>query len=108
MRGEAFIAMADRHVLDNQTSMVAGCLAQSLAGADDFCFVSAYLRYPRLCSPGGPSGDRGRFLLGDPGSVEEMDPGEKEPKAFEFTEGVGGGDQPNLDIKSWPARIGTR
>ena len=34
--------MADRHILDNRTSMMAGYLAQSLAGADDFCFVSAY------------------------------------------------------------------
>ena len=31
---------------------------------------------------------RTRFLFGDPGSVEEVDPGEKEPKAFELTEGA--------------------
>ena len=81
--------MAERHILDNRTSTVAGYLGQTLAGADDFCFVSAYFTihgYALLAEQLETVG-RTRFLFGDPGSVEEVDPGEKEPKAFVLTEG---------------------
>ena len=83
--------MAERHILDNQTgtSKVAGYLAQALAGADDFCFVSAYFTihgYDLLAEQLESVG-RTRFLFGDPGSVEDVDPGENDPKAFELSEG---------------------
>lgn len=64
-------------------------LRQALASGGDFSLVSAYftihgyaLLADRLETVG-----RTRFLFGDPGSVEEVDPGQKEPKAFELTEG---------------------
>ncbi|MYG46711.1 MAG: ATP-dependent helicase, partial [Synechococcus sp. SB0675_bin_6] len=81
--------MADGHILDNRISTVACYLAQALAGADDFCLVSAYFTihgYALLAEQLDTVG-RTRFLFGDPGSVEEVDPGQKEPKAFALTEG---------------------
>ena len=80
--------MTDRHILDNQARTVASYLRQALASADDFRFVSAYFTihgYALLADQLKTVG-RTRFLFGDPGSVEEVDPGEKEPKAFELTE----------------------
>ncbi len=81
--------MAKRHILDNQRSTVAACLRQALAGADDLRIVSAYFTihgYALLAQELETVG-RVRFLFGDPVSVEEVDPGEKEPKAFTLTEG---------------------
>jgi len=79
----------DRHILDNRTGTVAAYLRQALADGEDFSVVSAYftihgygLLADRLESVG-----RTRFLFGDPGSVEDLDPGQKEPKAFALTEG---------------------
>lgn len=101
--------MADRHILDNRTSMAAGYLAQSLAGADDFCFVSAYLRHPRHALLADQLETVADSCWMTPARWRRWIRGKKEPKAFEFTEGgLGGGDQPNLDIKNWPARIGRR
>ena len=80
--------MSDRHTLDNQARTVASYLRQALAGADDFRFVSAYFTihgYALLADQLETVG-RTRFLFGDPGWVEEVDPGEKEPKAFALTE----------------------
>ena len=80
--------MAKCHILDNQRSTVAAYLGQALAGADDLSIVSAYFTihgYALLADQLDTVG-RTRFLFGDPGSVEEVDPGEKEPKAFELTE----------------------
>ena len=81
-------AMINCHILDNQLQTVEGYLRQALAGANGFHFVSAYftiygyaLLEDRLETVG-----RIRFLFGEPGSVEDLDPGEKEPKAFELTE----------------------
>ena len=81
--------MTKRHLLDNQRSTVAACLRQALAGADDLSIVSAYFTihgYALLADQLDTVG-RVRFLFGDPVSVEEVDPGEKEPKAFTLTEG---------------------
>ena len=81
--------MADRRILDNHTSTVVGYLAQALAGADDFCFVSAYFTIHGygLLADQLESVGRTRFLFGDPGSVGDVDPGAKQPKAFALTEG---------------------
>ena len=80
--------MINRHILDNQARTVASYLRQALGGADDFRFVSAYFTihgYALLADQLETVG-RTRFLFGDPVSVEEVDPGEKEPKAFTLTE----------------------
>ena len=77
-----------RHVIDNDGATVAERLRRSLQGADAFDFVSAYFsiygydlladELDRLSSV--------RFLYGDPTSVDELDPGAKEPKSFTPTE----------------------
>ena len=80
--------MTDRHILDNQARTVASYLRQALDGARNFRFVSAYFTihgYALLADQLETVG-RTRFLFGDPVSVEEVDPGEKEPKAFALTE----------------------
>ena len=82
--------MTDRHILDNQTQTrtVASYLRRALVGADDFCFVSAYFTihgYALLADQLETVG-RTRFLFGTPSSVEDPDPGEKKPKAFELAE----------------------
>ncbi|KKZ14273.1 MAG: hypothetical protein TH68_05395, partial [Candidatus Synechococcus spongiarum 142] len=64
-------------------------LRRALAGADDFRFVSAYFTihgYALLADQLETVG-RTRFLFGEPSSVEDPDPGEKESKAFALTEG---------------------
>lgn len=68
---------------------MASHLKQALANADDFRVVSAYFTihgYALLADQLETVG-RTRFLFGDPGSVDEVDPGRKEPKAFALTEG---------------------
>ena len=80
--------MPSRRIIDNQTSTVAEYLKRALTNADDFSFVSAYFTiygYDLLADQLGQVGDT-RFLFGDPASVEELDPGEGEPKSFELTE----------------------
>ena len=80
---------ATRHILDNRTRTVAGYLKQALARADDFRFVSAYFTihgYALLADQLERVG-RTRFLFGTPSSVEDLDPGEQEPKAFALSEG---------------------
>lgn len=61
---------------------MAGYLAQTLAGADDFCFVSAYFTIHgyALLAEQLETVARTGFLFGGPGSVEEVDPGEKGPQ----------------------------
>ncbi|MYI87153.1 MAG: ATP-dependent helicase [Synechococcus sp. SB0672_bin_10] len=78
-----------RHVLDNRTGTVVAYLREALASGEDFSVVSAYFTihgYGLLADHLEGVG-RTRFLFGDPGSVEDLDPGQKEPKAFELTEG---------------------
>ena len=80
--------IANRHILDNQTATVESYLRQALADADDFRFVSAYFTihgYGLLADQLETVG-RTRFLFGNPASVKEVDPGEKEPKIFRLTE----------------------
>lgn len=80
--------MTEHHILDNQSSTVAAYLRQAMARADDLSIVSAYFTihgYALLAEQLETVG-RTRFLFGDPVSVEEVDLGEKEPKAFALTE----------------------
>ncbi|MCY4236273.1 MAG: helicase-related protein [Cyanobacteria bacterium MAG CAR2_bin_4] len=80
--------MTDRHILDNQTGSVAAYLRRALAGGEDFSVVSAYFTIQGygLLADQLEGVSRTRFLFGDPGSVEDLDPGQKEPKAFALTE----------------------
>ena len=77
-----------RQILDNQRATVADHLQRHLGGADAFDFVSAYFSiygYALLMDEL-DSLRKVRFLFGDPTSVEDLDPGAKEPKSFAVTE----------------------
>ena len=76
------------HILDNQTATVADYLRRSLRDADAFDCVSAYFTiygYELLAEPLERVGAV-RFLFGEPGSVEQLDPKPQDPKSFELTE----------------------
>ena len=80
--------MAYRHILDNRTRTVADYLRSNLPGGDVFRLVSAYFSiygYEQL-EDALNSVDKVRFLYGDPTSVDDIDPGEAEPKSFDVTE----------------------
>jgi len=80
--------MAYQHILDNRTHTVADYLRSNLQGGDVFRLVSAYFSiygYEQL-EDALNSVAKVRFLYGDPTSVDEVDPGEAEPKSFEVTE----------------------
>ena len=80
--------MTNRHIIDNRTNTVAKYLEKALTNADAFSFVSAYFTvhgYALLAEQLDRVGNT-RFLFGDPTSVEDLDPGEVEPKYFELTE----------------------
>ena len=76
------------HILDNQAATVVDHLRRNLRGADAFDIASAYFTiygYELLAEELDRVG-RVRFLFGDPNSVEDLDPGDEEPKSFELTE----------------------
>ena len=76
------------HILDNQAATVGDYLRRNLRGADAFDLASAYFTiygYELLAEELDQVGSV-RFLFGDPTSVEDLDPGEDEPKSFEVTE----------------------
>ena len=78
----------DNRILDNHEHRVAEHLREHLRGADTFRLVSAYFSiygYELLAQALDQVGEV-RFLFGDPGSVEEVDPGGKDPKVFSLTE----------------------
>lgn len=80
--------MAHRHILDNRTNTVAGYLRKHLRGSDAFRLVSAYFSiygYEQLEEVLKTVAEV-RFLYGDPTSVEDVDPGNAEPKSFDVTE----------------------
>ena len=82
------IIMAYRHILDNRTHKVVDYLRSNLQGGDVFRLVSAYFSiygYEQL-EDALNSVDEVRFLYGDPTSVDDVDPGEAEPKSFDVTE----------------------
>ena len=75
-------------IIDNQAATVADYLRPRLRGAETFDFVSAYFSiygYALLADELESAGAV-RFLFGDPGSVEQLDPGTQEPKFFEAAE----------------------
>ena len=77
-----------RHILDNQSGTVADFLGWNLEGARAFDLVSAYFSiygYELLADRLGGVG-RVRFLFGEPASVDDPDPGGKEPKSFQLLE----------------------
>ena len=79
---------ANGQILDNQRRTVVEFLQERLQEAETFRLVSAYFSiygYELLARELASVGDV-RFLYGDPGSVGEVDPGEKEPKSYELTE----------------------
>ena len=76
------------HIIDNQQATVAERLRRHLGDAHAFDFVSAYFSiygYELLMNEL-DSIDEVRFLFGDPTSVEDLDPGAKDPKSFAVTE----------------------
>ena len=81
--------MATRdHVLDNRDRKVVDYLRAHLADAERLRIVSAYFSiygYDLLADMLDQVGET-RFLFGDPSSVDDLDPGEKEAKAFGLTE----------------------
>ena len=80
--------MAHRHILDNQTNTVVDYLRKHLQGSDAFRLVSAYFSiygYEQLEEVLNTVAEV-RFLYGDPTSVEDVDPGNAEPKSFDVTE----------------------
>lgn len=75
------------HILDNRHRSVADFLREHLSDADVYRLVSAYFTiygYEALESELRDVKDV-RFLFGDPASVGELDPGEKEPKSYDLT-----------------------
>ena len=79
---------ANEQILDNQQRTVVDFLQERLPQAETFRLVSAYFSiygYELLAQELESVGEV-RFLYGDPGSVGEVDPGEKEPKSYDLTE----------------------
>ena len=76
------------HILDNREHTVADYLRECLHTADALRVVSAYFSIYgyHLLADALDTVDEVRLLFGDPTSVEDLDPGEKEPKSFELTE----------------------
>ena len=73
------------HVLDNRDLKVVDYLRAHLVDAEQFSIVSAYFSiygYDLLADMLARVGDT-RFLFGDPSSVDDLDPGQKDAKAFQ-------------------------
>ena len=80
--------MAHRHILDNRTYTVASYLLRQLQDSSAFRLVSAYFSiygYAQLEEALNNVAEV-RFLYGDPTSVDDVDPGNAEPKSFDVTE----------------------
>ena len=75
-------------IIDNQGAAAAEYLRRHLRGAEAFDFVSAYFSIYgyELLADELESAGAVRFLFGDPGSVEQIDPGRREPKFFAAAE----------------------
>ena len=75
-------------ILDNERAAVADRLRRSLRAADACDCVSAYFTIYgyELLAEELESVGAVRFLFGEPNSVEQLDPGAREPKSFELTE----------------------
>ena len=80
--------MPHQHILDNRTRTVADYLRKHLRGSDAFRLVSAYFSiygYKELADAL-ESVSEVRFLYGDPTSIDDVDPGQAEPRSFDVTE----------------------
>lgn len=89
MYGHATTPMPSHEsILDNQTATLADYLHSRLLDARDFDFVSAYFSIYgyELLEEALRNLEQVRFLFGDPASVDDMDPGEREPKSFDLSE----------------------
>ena len=77
-----------QHIIDNRDDKVSDYLAQSMAFADSLDVVSAYFTIYgyELLEDRLRAMNRVRFLYGDPASVEDVDPGDKEAKSFQISE----------------------
>ena len=78
----------DEHILDNRTRRLVDYLRQHLPASQVFRIVSAYFSvygYEALQDALSQVDDI-RFLFGDPASVGELDPGQKESQSFTLTE----------------------
>ena len=77
-----------QHIIDNRDNKMSDYLAQSMVFADSLDVVSAYFTIYgyELLEDSLLAMNRIRFLYGDPTSVEDVDPGNKEAKAFDITE----------------------
>ena len=78
----------DHSVLDNRGRTVVSYLREHLAGAQAFRIVSAYFSIYgyELLADDLANVRETRFLFGDPSSVDDLDPGGKDAKAFNLTE----------------------
>lgn len=87
-----------RRVLDNRAASVSDYLRERLPDADAFRLVSAYFSVYgyELLADALDSVRETRFLFGDPASLEDLDPAQKPPKSFDFTER---GLAPNLTLR---------
>ncbi len=77
-----------KHMIDNRDETVADHLRRNLTNADFLRVVSAYFSiygYETLQDEL-DNLENVRFLYGDPSSVGEVDPGQKEPKSYSLTE----------------------
>ena len=75
-------------MLDNRDLKVVDYLRSRLASAEQFRIVSAYFSiygYELLADELARIGET-RFLFGDPSFVDDLDPGDKDAKAFRLTE----------------------
>ena len=76
------------HVLDNRDCKVVDYLRSHLTDAEKFSIVSAYFSIYgfELLADKLAHVHETRFLFGDPSSVDDLDPGCKDTKAFDLTE----------------------
>ena len=80
--------MHDKRIIDNEDVSVAEVLRRELLRSDAFDIVSAYFTIYgyELLEDSLRAMNRVRFLYGDHASVEDIDPGDKEPKHFRLSE----------------------
>ena len=76
------------HVLDNRDRKVVDYLRAHLADSEEFSIVSAYFSIYgfELLADKLARLQETRFLFGDPSSVDDLDPGGRDAKAFNLTE----------------------
>ena len=76
------------HILDNRRNSVVDYLRPRLSNSDALRLVSAYFTIYgyELLSEELDNVGTVRFLFGDPTSVDDLDPGPKDPKSFDLTE----------------------